>query len=208
MGRPLGLGAEVQPGGGLFAPLKAGLNNAFNMLIVSYIINKAQVFIFYFISFGFLKYYLPLGLLLRCFTPTRRIGGTIIGIALGFLFIYPVLIIMEGEIGLRQLELLSDELIPDFWSDVASINGSEMIELFKEGFSVFAIFDLIVVVFSFFLGIFAYAAIYLSASAAGYAFLTGLFFPAFNTLILVTSVRYLSKSLGEEIDVTNLTRLI
>jgi hypothetical protein len=54
----------------------------------------------------------------------------------------------------------------------------------------------------------AFGILYFAGNAAGYAFLIGLFFPAFNTLILVTTIRYLSKSMGEEIDVTNLTRLI
>ena len=39
-------------------------------------------------------------------------------------------------------------------------------------------------------------------------FMIGLFFPALNTLILVTTVRYLTKAFGEEIDVSNLTRMI
>jgi len=52
--------------------------------------------------------------------------------------------------------------------------------------------------------------IYLSLTlrTAAVAFMIGLFFPALNMLILVTVVRYLTKSFGEEIDVSNLSRMI
>lgn len=206
-GRPLFLGSTIQPTGGFAVTIKPGLTNAFNMLIIAFIINKVQIFLIDFLSFGFIKYYLPIGLFLRSFTPTRRIGGTIIAIALGFLFIYPFLIILQGEVGLRPLSIISDELI-NFRKDISALNGQEFVEWWRDSISLLGILDFIGVVFRSAIGLFIFGLLYFSANAAGYAFLVGLFFPAFNTLILVTTIRYLSKSMGEEIDVTNLTRLI
>jgi hypothetical protein len=205
-GRPLGVGTAIQPTSGVAATVKPGLTNAFNMLIIGFITNKAQMFLVDFFSFGFLKYYLPLGILMRCFTPTRRIGGTIIALALGFLFVYPFLIIMEGEFGLNQLNLMSDEFIPNFWQELGNFGLPAFSSMFGD-LSLDA-FNILGAVLQSGIGLIAFGLLYLFSSAASYAFLFGLFFPAFNVLILVTTTRYLSKSMGEEIDVTNLTRLI
>ena len=206
-GKPLGLGAQLQPTGGFAATIKPGLTNAFNVLIIAFILNKAQIFLILFVALGFLKYYLPIGLFLRSFTPTRRIGGTIIAISLGFLFVYPFLIIMEGEIGLQPIKA-SDNLITNFSSEVSGVGGQEMMDWWKDSMGVLGIFDFIGKLMRSGIEVLAFGILYLAGNAAGYAFLIGLFFPAFNTLILVTTIRYLSKSMGEEIDVTNLTRLI
>ena len=207
-GRPFGFGTTIMPSAGFASMVKPGLNNAFNMLSISYIINSVQIFLLNFISFGFLKYYLPIGLFLRSFTPTRRIGGTIIGLALGFLFVYPFLIIMEGQFFTRPLQLFSSELI-NFSEDISSTQvGTEFAEWWKESVYGLGIFDFANYLLRSVIGLFAFMLLYFSASAAGYAFMVGLLLPAFNTLLLVTTIRYLSKSMGEEIDVTNLTRLI
>jgi hypothetical protein len=206
-GKPLGLGAQVQPTGGFAATIKPGLANAFNVLIIAFIINKAQIFVILFVALGFLKYYLPIGIFLRSFTPTRRIGGTIIAISLGFLFVFPFLIIMEGEIGLQPLRT-SDNLINNFSAEASGVGGEEMMGWWKDSMGALGIFDFIGRLMRSAIGVLAFGILYFAGNAAGYAFLIGLFFPAFNTLILVTTIRYLSKSMGEEIDVTNLTRLI
>ena len=210
-GRPLGIGTAIQPTSGFAATIKPGMTNAFNILVIGYIMNKVQIFLVDFFAFGFLKYYLPLGVILRSFAPTRRIGGTVIAIALGFLFVYPFLTIMEGEFGLNALEVLSDDFIPGFWSEIARFSLNEfgnIVELFTKAIFELDVFNLLGKLVYSTIGAIAFGLLYLSASAASYAFLVGLFFPAFNTLILVTTIRYLSKSMGEEMDVTNLTRLI
>lgn len=206
-GKPLGIGTQIQPTSGIAATIKPGLTNAFNMLLIGYITNKAQMFLVDFFSFGFLKYYLPLGILMRSFAPTRRIGGTIIALALGFLFVYPFLIIIEGEFGLNALNLMSEEFIPNFWTELGNFGVSSFVDAFRGGFTL-DVFNLFGLILHSGIGIIAFGLLYLFSSVASYAFLFGLFLPAFNVLILVTTVRYLSKSLGEEIDVTNLTRLI
>lgn len=206
-GRPLGIGTQVQPTAGLVATMKPGFTNAFNILITAFIINKVQIFLVFFVALGFLKYYLPLGLFLRSFTPTRRIGGTIIALCLGFLFVYPFLILMEGEMGLKTLRS-SERLVGSFSSGVSGVAGEEMVGWWEQSFGAMGIFDFIGRLGRSAIGVLAFGILYVAGNAAGYAFLVGLFFPAFNTLILVTTIRYLSRSMGEEIDVTNLTRLI
>jgi len=206
--KPLGLGTSIQPTNGISSTMKAGLTNAFNVMVISYITNKVQIFLIDFISFGFLKYYLPIGIFLRSFTPTRRIGGTIIAIALGFLFVYPFLIILEGAAGLAPLEWMSSTLIPDFQAEFSKFEFMPFIYAITKGVFTLDVFNIIGYILRSGLGILSFGLLYLFASGAGFAFMVGLFFPAFNTLILVTTIRYLSKSMGEEIDVSNLTRLI
>src|SRR5512143_995172 len=89
--RPLGVGLVASPLAGLASPIKQLLYNMSVALSIAFIINHAQLVVYIFSLQAFLKYYLPAGIFLRSFTPTRRLGGTLIGVALAFLFVFPAL---------------------------------------------------------------------------------------------------------------------
>jgi hypothetical protein len=93
---PLGMGTVIQPTAGMGAVIKPGYVNALQMMSVAYIIIRAQLLLLDFATFAMIKYYLPLGILLRCFAPTRRIGGTLIGLVLGLVLVFPSLIVVNG----------------------------------------------------------------------------------------------------------------
>ena len=207
---PLGLGTRIQPTAGVGATIKPPLINAMNMMVIGVIITYAQIYLIQFISFGLLKYYLPLGILLRAFAPTRRIGGTIIAVALGFLFIYPFIIIAEGETIYERWTDTFTTKIFSLGSVLDAFNLDDFLTAFGNLFSFkpFAMFEFINALLGSTVGLYVLSLLFFALHFAGFAFLVGLFFPAFNTLLIVTTIRYLARTLGEEIDVTNLTRMI
>lgn len=227
--RPLGVGLVAAPLAGFASPLKQILYNVNSALAIGYIINKAQGLVFEFAVYAFLKFYLPLGIVLRSFTPTRRVGGMLIALGLGFLFILPFVTILSAQVVLgpnspvigfdeailgRQIPGSADRVggIMDttFRRGVAESGTDEQINGFIDflwnitlgaALRLGAFFQNIIG------SIFA-AAFMLPLSIVGMAFAVGYLLPALNVLVLVQSVKYMSRSLGEEIDITTLTRLI
>ena len=89
---PLGFGIAGPPFGGSAYIWKPIFSQMANFLTISYLMTEAQVILFEFFTYGLVKFFLPLGVLLRSFTPTRRMGGMIIGFVLGILILYPLIL--------------------------------------------------------------------------------------------------------------------
>lgn len=215
--RPLGIGIVASPMAGLASPIKQLLYNATTALSIAYIVNYAQYYTFLFATGAFLKYYLPMGLFLRSFTPTRKFGGSIIAVCLGFVLIFPLLTMFT------YLVFFSDNgpmvtfssFVVDYISDNASLTGmfEKMLNPgnFKEmGFADFlsgtvgGIGTMLMKLF----GTFFVAIMMFPISLVGQAFVIGFVMPAFNVLMLAQATISLSKSFGEEVDITALTRMI
>lgn len=194
---PIGVGATMKPTAGVGAVVKPVLNNAFTGETIGVITAQAQAYIIDFGTYGLLRYFLPLGLVLRCFTVTRRIGGTLIALTLVFLFIYPFLIIPTYAI-------VNDSL---FASRLHFFNSAEYANVF--GWTSTSVKLLIELALKWTWGPdWLFGAALFAMPHIAKIFMGGVFMPLFNTIILVTTARYLSKALGEEIDITNLTRMI
>ena len=221
--RPLGVGIVAAPLAGFASPLKQILYNVNTALSIAYIINTAQRIVFEFSVYGFLNFYFPLGIILRSFTPTRRVGGALIAVGLGFLFILPFVTIINSQIvmtansptiGLNDALWGVDGnsgLLHDF---VPSLRRSLSPAGQAGGFTDFLwnmTFGLLLNIgslFQTFVGeMFAYAFL-VPLSIVGIAFAVGYLLPALNILILVQCVKFMSRSLGEEIDITTLTRMV
>ncbi|MFH2106125.1 MAG: hypothetical protein ABII22_02610 [Candidatus Micrarchaeota archaeon] len=220
--RPLGVGMVAAPLAGLAAPLKQVVYNVYVALSIAYIINYAQLYVFRFSIIAFMFIYFPIGIFLRCFTPTRRIGGTLLGVGIGFLVIVPLLTLVAHVMFMSSygvITLLNDSITNYVGSSLSVTAGAKSI--------LANLFDISVptIIGSFVAGKFGAmlgfiigaggipgslltAAFIIPISTVGAAFLIGFLIPAFNTIILVYSVKSLSRSLGEEIDVSSLTRLI
>ena len=208
--RPMGMGTEFQPTAGIGAVMKPAFINSLQMLAVSFIIVRAQLAILDFVTFAMLKFYLPIGIILRSFTPTRRIGGTLIGLTLGLVLVYPYLIILNGLTIYDMDPFYIDEYLGSIggmldaaWEPFNDFQGGAL--SLAGGLDILTMIKLFISsLFGSLLGIY----LALTLRTAAVAFMIGLFFPALNMLILVTVVRYLTKSFGEEIDVSNLSRMI
>ncbi len=192
---PMGIGATMRPTSGLGAVVKPVLNNAFTAEAVAVVTTQAQVYVMDFGTYALLKYLLPIGLVLRSWIMTRRIGGTLIALTMTFLFIYPLIIIPTYAI-------VNDSLM----SSIGYVKGAAAANVFN-AMTVFKLF--LELTFKWIWGpdfLLGYALLAMPVIAK--VFIGGVFMPLFTTLIAVTTVRYLSRALGEEIDITNLTRMI
>ena len=216
--RPLGVGLVASPLAGFASPIKQLLYNMSVALSVAYIINWAQLRVFEFAIVGFLKYYLPIGILLRSFTPTRRLGGTLIAFAASFLFVFPLFqIISYGMFYNNNFGpmVTISSFITDYVNDLGP-NGLQMgiSNFFKNNFTgglggvvsgiLSAMFG---TVFSLNSGFFI-VVMTLPISVIGIAFTIGFIAPAFNVLLFIQAAKSLSRVIGEEIDITQLTRMI
>ncbi len=256
--RPLGVGIVAAPLAGFAAPLKQIIYNINSALTIAYIINTAQRIVFEFAVVGFLKFYIPLGLVLRSFTPTRRLGGALIAIGLGFLFVVPFVTIINAQIVLSPdspiigmddavktiacnsfasnllncpqpptcdpQPVCSAPQSPRPWphcdcavappsTDPAadpSISTQPQVENFVDILWKLTIGNLVGLgeAFQKFFGSLFAVAFFVPLTVVGMAFAVGYLLPALNVLILVQAVKYMSKSLGEEVDITTLTRMI
>lgn len=218
--RPLGIGMVSAPLAGFASPFKQIAYNSMTGLAIAVIINDAMMLVYESALYAFLEFYLPIGIVLRSFTPTRRIGGTLIAMAIGFLLIFPMTIVISGVMFLDPTHgdtvAFRDQLMP-YWTN-ADITGRastyitnltldsfiEQLWDFIAGGFLGAIGELI----SMMIGTFITALFLIPLSTIAKAFAVGYVMPAFNILILVQTVKHLSKSIGEEIDITSLTRMI
>jgi hypothetical protein len=222
--RPLGVGLVASPLAGLASPFKQLLYNMSVALSVAYIINYAQLYVFLFVIAGALKYYIPLGIILRSFTPTRKIGGALIGLGISFLFVFPVLYSFDYMMFYSQdnspmvtfRSFLSGAMSLDtgLFGSGGDPKEGVIFDYFKknqaEGFvdlvteSIGSIGRLV----SKLVGSFFTTLMVIPLATIGRAFAIGFILPAFNTLLMIQATKYISKSIGEEVDISVLTRLV
>lgn len=213
--RPLGVGLVASPLAGMASPIKQLLYNMSVALSIAFVINYAQLFVYIFSLQAFLKYYLPAGIFLRCFTPTRRLGGTLIGIAVAFLFIYPALTTITYSMMYNRSTgplLTFTTLLGDYVTDFASGSFSDF---FSHNFSGGGVVDIVTGAFGGLgsllervVGTTFLSLLIFPISIVSLAFAVGFVIPAFNIVVFIQAAKGLSKSFGEEVDISALTRLI
>ncbi len=222
--RPLGIGLVATPLAGFASPIKLFLYNALTGMAIAYVINEAQKYVLAFATFGFLKWYLPIGVFLRSFTPTRRIGGTLIALSLNFIFFLPFVIMLSAESMLGV-----DPVTGDAYGVIAGVDsmvfqhwtthdiGTDIGKFFKSlflpdiDFASYISGGFLVIIGTWVnkvVGEIAGTILFIPLSTVGMAFTLGYLIPAFNILMFVQTTKFFSRMLGEEIDVTTLTRMI
>jgi len=95
--KPLGVGMQTKPFMGLYIPLKQVVYNAFIAVMVFVITLFGFQYVTSLGAYVSLNFFLPLGVLLRSFYPTRRYGGAILGLAIGFLIVFPFVLSLSNE---------------------------------------------------------------------------------------------------------------
>ncbi len=207
---PMGMGTVLQPTAGIGAVLKPAYINSLQMISIAFVVVRAQLLVLDFATFAMLKFYFPLGIILRAFTPTRRIGGTLIGLTVGLVLVFPILIVLNGYTIFSMSPFVLNEyfdqlgtIVDKAWEPLLNFSDNSLSTTEPLGVFVW-LKTLATTLFGTVIGVY-YS---LMIRTAAVAFLIGIFFPALNTLILVTTIRYLTKSFGEEIDVTSITRMI
>lgn len=222
--RPLGVGIVAAPLAGFAAPLKQMLYNVTTALSIGFVISAAQLIVFQFAVVGFLKYYIPIGIFLRTFTPTRRIGGGLIAVGLGFLFILPIMTILSAEMVLGSngatagadtaIRTVFPTLIGSTLGDYSAIQNSFGYGQNARSFAdyiwtfTFGAFGAIGKVLQFTVGNILFIILLIPLHVVGIGFAIGYLLPALTVIVLVQAVKQMSTSLGQEVDISSLTRLI
>lgn len=223
--RPMGIGAIISPFVGFFSPLKQLIYNTSSALAVAMLMNYIQKFVFFFTTAAFVRFYLPLGILLRCFTPTRKIGGTLIGIAATFLFVFPALSVISYSMFFSDNgPLLSfRSLLTDYFNDKFDVQGaggsfSRVGNFLQDSFTTNGEFSFVSIVAGPFgiIGRFLQGVVggafltflIIPAGIISFSFAIGFVIPIFNVIVYTQVARGLSRSFGEDVDITSLTRLI
>lgn len=86
----------VTPFAGL-APIGSILGMIIESLFVFLLAVQAQSSLLTFISGAALTTFLPVGLILRCFFPTRKLGGALIAMAIGMYVVFPLTFVLDYQ---------------------------------------------------------------------------------------------------------------
>lgn len=218
--RPLGVGLVASPMAGFAAPLKQLLYNMSVALAIAFIINSASQIVYLFALQAFLVYYLPAGIFLRNFTPTRRLGGAIIGISLTFLFAFPALSVINYVMFYNQDSgpLVSfRNMVDHYFTDTTSGFYAKMERFYSNNFTdvgsgvtgfISGVFGGLGQLLTNLVGGLLLTIMMFPISVVSYAFAIGFIMPAINIMILSQIAKSLSMSFGEEVDISSLTRMI
>jgi hypothetical protein len=215
---PLGLGMHDSP-----MESMGQINSVFFFVIggffTSMILLWLQMRMMDYMALASIYYLMPFGVFFRAFEPTRKFGGTLMGIAITFLLFYPMAVVFNDYIMSKTLyEELSDRGLASTMEEIEGglDAGGESIyinpKVLKESYEQVRNeenkqseedYEKIA-------GI--------GASVTNGAFLllrpimiyviAAVFLPVINFIVLVEIARGLTHLMGEEVDVSNLTRLI
>jgi hypothetical protein len=219
---PGGFGVNLRPMGG-FNTISGMLTFSMSTLFAGGILTSiAQLRVLHAIQLMAFNILLPIGVFARCFEPTRRFGGSLMAIAIGLFLFYPFMLMLNAAITHNVLEI-GDSLVgasteiqnidpsitslensldryvsmqtdsdynkpPDLDASNDPIPGTE-----GQGYGLLAYVNNLFLV------------LYV---LVGKILLAALFLPFFNFIMLIVFIRNLSRMLGEEVDITNITRMI
>ncbi len=220
--RPLGVGLVASPMAGFASPLKSMLYNMSVALAIAFMINSAQKIVYLFALQAFLKYYLPIGIFFRSFTPTRRLGGALIGVAVAFLFAFPVLVVVSysmfynAESGpaasfssIVQSYFFNDTSTGTFWGNFTDFYNSNFTDIGQSVSDLIgAGFGGLGQLFQKLIGNLMFVLMMFPITIISMAFAIGFVIPAFNVMLFTTIAKNLSRTFGDEVDISSLTRLI
>ena len=193
-----GIGLSAQPFAGL-QPLMNILNLFMNAVMICLIITIAQITILKFIEAGAFSVLLPVGIVCRSFPFTRQFGGSLIAISIGLFIFYPLMLVVDDAImgspslNPANISVINSEHVEageprDVASSMAAAGGTG---------AALGVVDLVIAYF-----------VNKPVTGLGGIALAALILPAINGVVFVAVVRDLSRALGQEVDVTSLTRVI
>ncbi|MFH1447636.1 MAG: hypothetical protein ABIG39_02125 [Candidatus Micrarchaeota archaeon] len=210
---PGGFGIDLRPLQGLSA-IGGLLSFSMNSVLIGGVITSiAHLRMLKAVEIMMFNILLPVGLVCRCFEPIRRFGGSLIAIALGFYLFYPFLLIINA--GIIEGNLLIDA---DVDASVSTVGAWDYVNELSLDVNYHRYMD-------------AHDPSYLDPNLATegpghiemtnyanifdilydialYILIAALFLPLFNFILLIAFIRNLSQVLGEEVDVSHLTRMI
>ena len=201
---PLGLGVTDNPMDSL-GQLNSVLFFIISGFATSYMLLDLQRRMLEYMGWAALTYFLPFGIFFRGFEPTRGAGGALIGISMAFFLFYPIALVFNDYMVRSSMDAVTQDLNnaaahaegqistnttnnpDDAKKNIAQLNNDINRHAMIGGLSSATFF------------IIRPVALYIIAAVV---------LPILNFVVLVEITRGLTKLLGDELDVSNLTRLI
>jgi len=222
-------GQQEQPFGGYGAQM-ATLNAFFASTIIAYFSAMNSLFILLFVYKGFVFLFLPLGVFLRAMPYLRGFGSLLIALAISFLTIFPFMLgvcyLMGGVLVDRangyapsgiSMDDYDEQIFIDS-EDFAAQLGSSMVGPDAVRCTYFSSDSAAcIATAALSLGIIPPDAVGESfdkdnipgaVAFAAYAFIAAVFFPTIALLATIASVSYITRLMGEEIDLSRLTQMV
>jgi len=181
-----GLGAFISLGSA-FSQMTQGIPMALTAIMGGIVLMKAQILILKLAEKLFV-FLMPTGILLRGFGATRGLGGALMALAIGFYLMYPFAIVL-------MYSTISEDYNPEaLQGDVSEFDvgfssmrsgGGWISDLYEKIVGHDSVFETL-----------------------GICVVGTVIIPGMTFIMLTSFVKGLSRTLGEEIDVSNLTRMI
>ena len=191
----------VSPYSGLSSAIGA-LQFMMNMALIQVAIAQAWIAVLDAIETSFLQLLLPVGVLLRCFMPTREFGGVLMSIAIGFFLFYPLMF----SIAYLVLGAPQPPGTPSIDAHEGTVRGAFITIATTSLVPGAGIASMLAYFIQF--GDLAATTIINGMSAIGNALLSVFILPAIMWIIIAELVRNMSRALGEEVDIGSLARMI
>ncbi len=181
-------------------------------LITVMITSLTQRMLFVYVMNGMFTIFLPIGILLRCFEPTRKFGGTLIGLTIALGIFWPLMLVLNSValegIGIfymldNTFLYISEQLAEYEIFGIIFNNPGELINGTSSVRSIAINANLLEPIQTFYSAINMLAWKILSINILG-----SLFLPLLNFAVIAASMKEFSRFFGEQIDLSNLTRMI
>ncbi len=229
---PGGFGVALRPLSG-FTVLSSMMTFTMSTLLVGGVLpTMAQIRMLQVIKLEMFNLILPIGIIARCVQPLRRFGGAMIALAIGLYLFYPFLLVLNA--GVVHNVLLKDEVGNDLLETMVTDPNTGAGRLFTETDELYYRDSLSLeqnkARNKWATDEGSYATSYdpdISSPGPGYQEMTAyeniykilytislrilmasLFLPLLNFILLTTFILNLSRLLGEEVDVSSITRMI
>ena len=143
---------------------------------------------------------LPIGIVLRTFYPTRRLGGTMIAIAIGLFAVFPLTYVLDAQITASYSSGVNQAIISQFTNQSQGIQAG----IFGIGGSSISSNSISAAARVLVDGVSALASSLVSLvqeliSAIAIIIVQVFFFPVFSVVLTITSIRELARLLGSEV---------
>ncbi len=215
---PMGLGVTDNPMDS-FGQINSVLFFMVGGFVTSYLLNHMQALALQYMAYASLFYLYPFGIFFRSFEPTRAFGGALVGIAIGFFLFYPIAIGFNHYImfsGLAKMDKSMEEANNNANNQVDNAPNEKNLGELQEDIrgdpanpaptpqeqekrSAGKIEDLVKGV--------GRGTVFLITPVTFYV-MAAVILPVLNFVVLVEIIKGLTKLMGDELDVSNLTRLI
>jgi len=197
-----------------------------NFIAPAMVLIMVLIEIMRYIQFGMLNIILPIGVVCRCFGPLRDFGGALMGMSIALFLFYPfmftlnaAMIMPSGEAGTQyyldeiafenQMNEVSTQMDEENLEDIGILMKKGIVD--EDG----NLLEPEAGMRQWVSGTWYQISVMMDGASLGqqnfnvsHVILGALVLPILNFVIIITAARELSGFLGQEVDVTNLTRMI